>query len=814
VQAQQQALAEKEVETRSLATQQERLGREAGQLQAAIEAGRRELDEKEVRIASLEEVIQQREAVLSRIYSSHGWRALTVYYQLRNKLLPEGTRRRAVAKFFWRSICDRFGVAAKHNPMAITVSTLPNGIKSRGHERAAFGPGHQALFAKIAKKIYRESPLSESQRAFLKDKAFRYFWFCFRNTESYRLWCQLQQTTIGQKMVPALFYSDGGSANFSYKNHSQSNICSYHPSRQGILKTIKASTDTLPNIDISLVTYNSAKWIRPFFKSLLKQSYPLRFMRIFVTDHNSQDETREILSELATEVSNQFGGFQIYKRPNRGFGSGHNFNFKQGTSPYFLVSNVDLEFELDAIATVVAAAEGDEKSVASWEFRQKPYEHPKHYDPMSLETAWSSHACVLLRRTAFEDIGGYDETIFMYGEDVELSFRLRDHGYRLKYCPSAVAWHFTYDYPDQIKPLQFSEGILNHAYIRLRYGSLSEILAIPAMYGRLLLSQPVVPRQRMVVLNNAVKIAKNCLHFLTTRKRSKTKFMFYGWDYDVRRDGAFYKYCRRQTDDLPLVSIIIRTFAGRREWLQQAVASVVNQTYSKLELVVVEDGSNTAESFVVDLRGKADIKIVYKHCKKSGRCHAGNIGLFLATGEFLSFLDDDDAIMADHIEVLVDELLAHPESAAAYSLSWEVETKVFHSPQFNYADVNFWTPPHLRQPFSREVIFHHNYIPIQAILFRRSLYESYGGLDESLDYLEDWNLWVRYSFERNFLFVEKTTSLFRTPHEPEVRKKRYQLLDTYYTVAREKNAMALEQLVNARANRSSADSWIEVRGTV
>jgi len=102
--------------------------------------------------------------------------------------------------------------------------------------------------------------------------------------------------------------------------------------------------------------------------------------------------------------------------------------------------------------------------------------------------------------------------------------------------------------------------------------------------------------------------------------------------------------------------------------------------------------------------------------------------LSLSTGESLSFLDDDDAIMADHIEVLVDELLAHPELAAVYSLSWAVETKAFYSPEFSYADVNFWTPPHLRQPFLTRVISHHNYIPIQKLLFRRSLYERYGGV--------------------------------------------------------------------------------------
>jgi 2-polyprenyl-3-methyl-5-hydroxy-6-metoxy-1,4-benzoquinol methylase/glycosyltransferase involved in cell wall biosynthesis len=67
-----------------------------------LDERRKELDEKDDRIASLEVLIQEREVILSRIYGSHGWKALTVYYQLRNKLLPEGTKRKEIAKAFWK----------------------------------------------------------------------------------------------------------------------------------------------------------------------------------------------------------------------------------------------------------------------------------------------------------------------------------------------------------------------------------------------------------------------------------------------------------------------------------------------------------------------------------------------------------------------------------------------------------------------------------------------------------------------------------------------------------------------------------------
>ena len=81
----------------------------AAQAHVVVEAGRKELDErrkeldeKDDRIASLEVLIQEREVILSRIYGSHGWKALTVYYQLRNKLLPEGTKRKEIAKALWK----------------------------------------------------------------------------------------------------------------------------------------------------------------------------------------------------------------------------------------------------------------------------------------------------------------------------------------------------------------------------------------------------------------------------------------------------------------------------------------------------------------------------------------------------------------------------------------------------------------------------------------------------------------------------------------------------------------------------------------
>ncbi|MBK8401205.1 MAG: glycosyltransferase [Propionivibrio sp.] len=87
---------------------------------------------------------------------------------------------------------------------------------------------------------------------------------------------------------------------------------------------------------------------------------------------------------------------------------------------------------------------------------------------------------------------GYEDRIFAYGEDVELSYRLRDHGFRLKYCPKAVCYHYSYEEAGQLKPLQFFGGTLANFYIRLRYGSILQILTGSILYLLLWVVHPKI----------------------------------------------------------------------------------------------------------------------------------------------------------------------------------------------------------------------------------------------------------------------------------------------------------------------------------
>ena len=560
-----------------------------------------------------------------------------------------------------------------------------------------------------------------------------------------------------------------------------------------------------PQITLSIVTYNSEKWLAAFFQSLFQQNLPCDQIALCVLDNGSTDNSFAWLSKQQAVLSQKFASLSLNQGQNIGFGLGHNFNLALTTTPYFWVTNVDLEFEPDSLTTLLATAQQDSSqafsntSIAAWECRQKPYEHPKDYHPVTGETAWCSSACVLFKTDAIQSVKGYDPLLFLYGEDVELSYRLRRQGYKLKYVPQATVWHYTYEEAAQVKPQQFLGSTLANVLLRCRYGRRHEVIQGFVMFMALFAMKPQFPGMRTKLLGQLWKLIQLAPKFLSSRQKSKETFPFRMWDYAMAREGAFYEYPNAQNsaivqaeknNTLPWVSVLVRTMPGRSGKLKEALASVAHQTYARIELVVVEDGGQDVQSAKphIEALEKSGViqKIVYRPLAKVGRCEAGNQALAAATGQLCCFLDDDDLFYADHLEVLVNAWLNNTQLGAVYSLAYEVRTEVISEEPWVYKDI-LHNLIH-RQPFNRGVLWHHNYFPIQAVLFQRQLFLDHGGFDTSLDNLEDWNLWVRYSLKNDFELVPKVTSLYRVPNDVNKALQRQSVLDDYYAKAQAKHA--------------------------
>jgi GT2 family glycosyltransferase len=499
-------------------------------------------------------------------------------------------------------------------------------------------------------------------------------------------------------------------------------------------------------------------------------------------DNSSTDSTLNDLQAIAPLLSAAGYTVKIIQQANKGYGAGHNTGIAQGTAPFCLITNIDIVFEPDALRRIMAVALADHEHTAAWELRQKPYEHPKFYDPVTGITNWNSHACVLLRRNALDQVGSYDDTLFMYGEDVELSYRLRRAGYLLRYCPQAVVWHYSYESADQIKPIQYVGSTFANLYLRLKYGNHIDACSVPMLGLRLLSSPEVYPGSRSAVLRSLLKLATVTPKALLSRQRSTIHFPFRTWDYELNRDGAFVEQQALPVNP-PLVSVITRTYRGRELFLRQALLSVAHQTYPNIEHIVVEDGGATMRPVVDNINQTTGRSIQFIQLDKLGRSATGNAGLSVAKGRWCLFLDDDDLLFAEHVEVLVNTLLANTDTVAAYSLTWEVLTDSNRLAKGEYSELDHGVPSVLRQDFDYAVLRHHNFMPIQSVLFERTLFEQRGGFEEDMDALEDWVLWKKYARGNQFVYVPKVTSLYRVPADPVKIAQRITAFDLAYPLA-------------------------------
>ena len=104
-----------------------------------------------------------------------------------------------------------------------------------------------------------------------------------------------------------------------------------------------------------------------------------------------------------------------------------------------------------------------------------------------------------------------------------------------------------------------------------------------------------------------------------------------------------------------LVSVIIPVYKVEA-FLDRCVESVVGQTYPKLEIILVDDGSPDTCPEKCDAWAKKDSRIKVVHKQNEGPGYARNSGIEAATGAYIMFVDSDDYLFADAVEVLLDRI--------------------------------------------------------------------------------------------------------------------------------------------------------------
>lgn len=106
-----------------------------------------------------------------------------------------------------------------------------------------------------------------------------------------------------------------------------------------------------------------------------------------------------------------------------------------------------------------------------------------------------------------------------------------------------------------------------------------------------------------------------------------------------------------------LVSIIIPVY-NVAPFLNRCMQSVLGQTYSQLEIILIDDGSTDGSGFMCDEYASKDSRIVVIHQDNRGLSAARNVGTFLSQGKYVCFVDPDDELDAQYIEILHDAMIS------------------------------------------------------------------------------------------------------------------------------------------------------------
>jgi len=165
-------------------------------------------------------------------------------------------------------------------------------------------------------------------------------------------------------------------------------------------------------------------------------------------------------------------------------------------------------------------------------------------------------------------------------------------------------------------------------------------------------------------------------------------------------------------------------------FIREAIDSVLSQSYPHKSLHVM-DGGSTDETVEI-LKSYGD-QITFISEKDDGQSDAINRGIYQGDGEITCWLNSDDTFTPGALEKVMTFFTEYPETDFVYGRGWNMDIDGNQQDEAWVKEWNLWT-----------LIHHKNFIQQPSCFFRRKLFEDVDGLDLTLDYVMDWDLWIKF----------------------------------------------------------------------
>ena len=222
----------------------------------------------------------------------------------------------------------------------------------------------------------------------------------------------------------------------------------------------------------------------------------------------------------------------------------------------------------------------------------------------------------------------------------------------------------------------------------------------------------------------------------------------------------------------PLVSVIIPAY-NHEKYITDCLKSVINQTYSNIEIIVINDGStDLTEKVIKKFINNNDIDINFISKKNEGICKTLNNGLNLAKGKYISFLASDDMFAPQMIEKEVEFMENNKSIGLVYTDAYFINfNKITNKKYTDYK-------PIIKKCFKKgiqnkdiyKILFTDNIILALSTLIRKECFELLGPFDENLRF-EDYDMWFRITKEYPIGFIDEPLCYYRM-HDMNFSNKR------------------------------------------
>jgi glycosyltransferase involved in cell wall biosynthesis len=183
----------------------------------------------------------------------------------------------------------------------------------------------------------------------------------------------------------------------------------------------------------------------------------------------------------------------------------------------------------------------------------------------------------------------------------------------------------------------------------------------------------------------------------------------------------------------PLVSVIIPTY-NRRALVQEAIDSVLAQTFTDYELIVIDDGSTDGTGEQLARYGDG---LTYVWRENQGESAARNHGITLSRGRYIAFLDSDDLWLPEKLARQVPVLERSPDVGLVYCWTQRIDEK---GRRINGQPLGFKSA---ERPLVFAELYEHGLGSVSGVVMRRTVLDTLGGFDATIKYGEDGDLWLR-----------------------------------------------------------------------